>query len=88
MEELGKGKIPMILATQYFFSVLRKDQETMDAVAEKIVELPKEDLFEFINYFCVNLTQMFEGICGQHPKVRKVMEYAYMSYRKEETPIA
>ena len=88
MNELEPNKIPMILGTQYFFALLREDEETLEAVAQQIVELPKEDLFEFINYLCSNITQMFQGICEENPEIKDVMSLAYQHYRKQGEPIA
>ena len=88
MNDLEPNKIPMILGTQYFFALLREDEETLEAVAQQIVELPKEDLFEFINYLCSNITQMFQGICEENPEIKDVMALAYQHYRKQGEPIA
>tara|TARA_B100000029_G_scaffold190241_1_gene188108 strand:- start:159 stop:425 length:267 start_codon:yes stop_codon:yes gene_type:complete len=88
MNELEPNKVPMILGTQYFFALLREDEETLELVAQQIVELPREDLFEFINYLCANLTQMFQGICEYNPKVKDVMLLVYENYKKQGEPIA
>ena len=88
MNELEPNKIPMILGTQYFFALLREDKETLEAVGQQVVELPKEDVFDFINYICVNIVEMFQGLCEYNPKIKDVMELAYQNYRKEGEPIA
>tara|TARA_Y100000590_G_scaffold107349_1_gene122166 strand:- start:241 stop:507 length:267 start_codon:yes stop_codon:yes gene_type:complete len=87
MEEIEENKIPMILGTQYFFAILREDGETMEAVIKQVDELSKEDVFYFINYLCVNLVQMFQGICEYNPLVKDAMELAYENYRKKGEPI-
>ena len=83
MNELEPSKIPMILGTQYFFALLREDEETIHAVAQQVDELSKSDVFEFINYICVNIVEMFQGICEYNPKIKDVMELAYQDYRKQ-----
>ena len=88
MNELEPNKIPMILGTQYFFALLREDEETKHAVAQQIVELPKSDVFDFINYICVNIVQMFQGICEENPEIKDLMASAYQDYRKQGEPIA
>ena len=49
MNELEPSKNPMILGTQYFFALLREDEETIHAVAQQVDELSKKDVFDFIN---------------------------------------
>ena len=88
MNELESSKIPMILGTQYFFALLRKDEETIHAVAQQVDELSKSDVFDFINYIGVNIVEMFQGICEYNPKIKDVMELAYQDYRKQGEPIA
>ena len=87
MNELEPNKIPMILGTQYFFALLREDEETLHAVAKQVDELSKKDVFDFINYICVNIVEMFLGLCEYNPKIKDVMELAYQNYRKEGEPI-
>ena len=88
MNELEQNKIPMILGTQYFFALLREDEETLDAVIQQVDELSKNDVFGFINYLCANITQMFKGICEENPEIKDVMASAYQHYRKQGEPIA
>ena len=88
MNELEPSKIPMILGTQYFFALLREDEETLHAVAKQVDGLSKKDVFDFINYICVNIVEMFQGLCEYNPKIKDVMELAYQNYRKEGEPIA
>ena len=88
MNELEPSKISMILGTQYFFALLREDEETLHAVAKQVDELSKKDVFDFINYICVNIVEMFQGICEYNPKIKDVMELAYQDYRKQGEPIA
>ena len=38
------------LGTQYFFALLREDEETIHAVTQQVDELSKSDVFDFINY--------------------------------------
>ncbi len=87
MNELEPSKISMMLGTQYFFALLREDEETLEAVAKQVDELSKRDVFDFINYICVNLVQMFQGLCESNPKIKDVIESAYQNYRKEGEPI-
>ena len=49
MNELEPSKIPMILGTQYFFALLREDEETLHAVAKQVDELSKKDVFDKLN---------------------------------------
>ena len=88
MNELEPRKISMILGTQYFFALLREDEETLHAVAKQVDELSKKDVFDFINYISVNIVEMFQGLCEYNPKIKDVMESAYENYRKEGEPIA
>ena len=87
MNELESSKIPMILGTQYFFALLREDEETLHAVAKQVDELSKKDVFDFINYISVNIVEMFQGLCEYNPKIKDVMESAYQNNRKEGEPI-
>ena len=88
MNGLEPNKIPMILGTQYFFALLREDKETLEAVGQQVVELPKEDLFEFINYLCTNLTHMYQAMCESNPKIKDILELVYQNSRKTGEPIA
>ena len=51
MNELGPSKISMILGTQYFFALLREDEETLHAVAKQVDELSKRDVNFIIKAF-------------------------------------